>query len=93
MADFEFDRAAALAKMPRCGSCFNCKIIVWSGDAEIESGIGRTKIKPLGGVKTPQLVVNCGWLKHQVVAPDKLQICDGWRAMEDDQQPRDTGRG
>ncbi|MCP1680690.1 hypothetical protein [Kerstersia gyiorum] len=89
MADFEFDRAAALEKLPRCGSCINCKIIVWSGDAELKSGMGRLTIKPLGPGKTPQLAVNCGWIKHQIEAPDKVQVCDGWRKAGDDLQPRD----
>ena len=34
---FDFDRAAALEKMPRCGSCVNAKIIVWTGDVELKA--------------------------------------------------------
>ena len=89
---FDFDRAAAMAQLPRCGSCVNCKIIVWSGDAELKLGIARSTIKPLGPGKTPQLAVNCTWLKQPIQAPDKVHICDGWREIGDDLQPRDGGR-
>lgn len=86
---FEFDRAAALAKMPRCGSCVNCKIIVWAESVELKTQARNYTIKPLGAGKTPQLAVNCGWLKHQIEAPDKIVICDGWREIPADLQPRD----
>ena len=90
---FDFDRAAALEKMPRCGSCVNAKIIVWAGDVELKGAAARYVIKPLGPGKTPQVTVVCGWLKRQIESPDKLMICDGWREAGDDLQPRDGGRG
>ena len=90
---FDFDRAAALEKMPRCGSCVNAKIIVWTGDVELKGAAARYVIKPLGPGKTPQVTVVCGWLKCQIESPDKLMICDGWREIGDDLQPRDGGRG
>ena len=33
---FDFDRAAAMEKMPRCGSCVNAKLIVWTGEVELK---------------------------------------------------------
>lgn len=85
----DFDRSSVLAKMPRCGSCVNCKIILWSGDAELKTAAKNYTIKPLGPGKTPQMAVNCGWLKHQIEAPDKIMLCDGWREIPADLQPRD----
>lgn len=79
MMAFEFDRVAALAKMPRCGCCSNCKLVIWSGEVELKGAASRYVIKPMGPGKTPQLMVRCNWLKSPVEQPDKLQICDGWR--------------
>ena len=86
---FDFDRVAALAKMPRCGDCVNCKIIVWSCEVELKTAAKNYTIKPFGPGKTPQLAVNCGWLKHQIEAPDRIVICDGWREIPEDLQRRD----
>ena len=93
MSEFDFDRAAALEKMPRCGSCVNAKLIVWTGEVELKGAAARYVIKPLGPGKTPQVTVVCGWLKRQIESPDKLMICDGWREIGADLQPRDGGRG
>lgn len=76
---FDFDRSAALSKMPKCGNCSNCKLVVWSGDVELKGAATRYVIKPMGAGKTPLLMVRCNWLKSPVEQPDKLQICDGWR--------------
>jgi hypothetical protein len=84
-----FDRAAAMAKMPRCGSCVNAKLIVWTGEVELKTSASRYVFKPMGPGKTPQVTVVCGWLKRQIEAPDTLVICDGWRQAGDDLQPRD----
>lgn len=92
MADFEFDRAAALAKLPRCGSCVNAKLIVWAAGSKLKGAASHYTFQPFGA-KTPEVTVVCGWLKRQMEAPDTLMICDGWREAGDDLQPRDSGRG
>ena len=93
MSEFDFDRVAALEKMPRCGSCVNAKIIVWTGDVELKGAAARYVIKPLGPGKTPQVTVGCGGLKGQMEAPDGRRSCDGGREAGADVQPRDSGRG
>lgn len=75
----EFDREAALAKMPKCGNCANLKLVVWAGDVELKGAATRYVIKPFGAGKTPQVMVRCNWLKSPIEQPDKLLLCDGWR--------------
>ena len=75
---FEFDRDAALAKLPKCGNCSNLKLVVWAGDVDLKGAAARYTIAPFG-IKTPRMMVRCNWLKSPVESPDKLFICDGWR--------------
>ena len=83
----EFDRDAALAKMPMCGNCSNLKLVVWAADAELKGAAAKYVIKPLG-IKTFQVMVRCNWLKTAIEQPDRLCVCDGWRDVNSPPEQR-----
>ena len=90
---FDFDRASALEKFPRCGCCINCKLVVWSGEAQLNGAASRYVSKPFKATgatdKPPLVMVRCNWLKSPIEKPENLHICDGWRAAGDDVDARD----
>ena len=83
----EFNREAALAKMPKCGNCYNLKLVVWAADAELKGAASKYVIKPMGP-KTPLVMVRCNWLKTAIEQPDRLCVCDGWRDINSPPESR-----
>lgn len=63
------------AKLPLCGTCVNCKLIVWDDNVGDDDKKKLNKFKSSNG--TQFYTVRCSWLKTQIIQPDSLQVCEG----------------
>lgn len=62
-------------KLPICGRCINCKILIWNEKAELKSS--QTLIKFKGEESAHYYTVRCSWLKSPVSEPQFLENCEG----------------
>ena len=56
--------------LPECGDCINCKLIIWSNEAD-KSSID------LSDDNRYYFTVRCNWLKTVIQEPLYLQKCEG----------------
>lgn len=79
------DVAAIRGLMPLCGTCASCKLVVWSGDADVKNPRFTWKLprdpNAPPTAKTEQVLVRCIWLKQAVEQPRGLIVCEGWRDL------------
>lgn len=62
-------------KLPLCGRCTNCKLLIWNENAELKSSQTLIKFKSLES--SYYYTVRCSWLKSPVSEPQFLDICEG----------------
>lgn len=62
-------------KLPLCGRCANCKVLIWNERAELK--ISQTLIKFKSIDSSYYYTVRCSWLKSPVSEPQCLEICEG----------------
>ena len=62
-------------KLPLCGRCINCKLLIWSEKAEIKANQALIKIKIFD--LSYYYTVRCSWLKSPVSEPQFLETCEG----------------
>lgn len=62
-------------KLPLCGRCANCKVLIWNERAELKSSQTLTKFKSIDS--SYYYTVRCSWLKSPVSEPQCLEICEG----------------
>lgn len=62
-------------KLPLCGRCINCKLLIWSEKAEIKTNSALIKIKIFD--LSYYYTVRCSWLKSPVSEPQFLETCEG----------------
>lgn len=80
----QFNRDELDALMPICGTCINCKVIVWDNDADVKLNKAAFKMPVTGSqVKRPTILVRCGWLKTAVEMPMKIVVCEGYRSSNE----------
>ena len=63
------------AKLPLCGTCVNCKLIVWDDNVGDDDKKKLNKFKGMDGTKF--YTVRCSWLKAPVSEPQFLDTCEG----------------
>lgn len=64
-----------LKSLKICGSCTNCKVLIWNEKAQMKPTQNLIKIKLLDS--SYFFMVRCGWLKTAVNEPQFLEICKG----------------
>lgn len=62
-------------KMPLCGRCVNCKLLVWEETAELKTSSNLIKFKSLDSAY--YFMARCSWLKSPVNEPLFLETCEG----------------
>lgn len=62
-------------KLPLCGRCANCKVLIWNERAELKSSQTLIKFKSIDS--SYYYTVRCSWLKSPVSEPQCLEICEG----------------
>jgi hypothetical protein len=70
------------SKLPLCGRCKNCKVIVWGKEAknsELKTSATIIKNSDAGNYFT----IRCNWLKTAVIEPFFLENCEGRQGFED----------
>ena len=70
------------SKLPLCGRCMNCKVIVWGKEAknsELKASATTIKNSDAGNYFT----IRCNWLKPAVIEPFFLENCEGRQGFED----------
>lgn len=62
-------------KLPLCGRCVNCKLLIWNEKSELKTSQTLIKLKSL---ETSYFyTVRCSWLKSPVSEPQFLDACEG----------------
>ena len=62
-------------KLPLCGRCINCKLLIWNDKAELKTSQTLIKFKKLDS--SYYYTVRCSWLKSPVSEPQFLDTCEG----------------
>ena len=62
-------------KLPLCGRCVNCKLLIWNDKAELKTTQTLIKFKNLES--SFYYTVRCSWLKIPVSEPEFLETCEG----------------
>ena len=62
-------------KLPLCGRCINCKLLIWNDKAELKTNQTLIKFKNLES--SYYYTVRCSWLKSPVSEPQFLDTCEG----------------
>lgn len=62
-------------KLPLCGRCINCKLLIWNEKSELKTS--QTLIKFKGLDSSNYYTARCSWLKSPVAEPQFLEICEG----------------
>ena len=62
-------------KLPLCGRCINCKLLIWNDKAELKTSQTLIKFKNLDS--SYYYTVRCSWLKSPVSEPQFLDTCEG----------------
>lgn len=68
-------------KLPICGDCVNCKLVVWNNDAKTGDLNGASLIKLDDGERY-NFTVRCNWLKSTMRQPLELIKCEGKRGYD-----------
>ena len=63
------------SKLPLCGRCINCKLLIWSDKAELKPTQNLIKFRSLEA--SFYYTVRCSWLKSPVSEPQFLDTCEG----------------
>jgi hypothetical protein len=63
------------AKLPICGRCINCKLVIWDSNAELKTAQNLIRFKELE--QNFFYMVRCSWLKTPVFEPQYLMSCEG----------------
>lgn len=63
------------AVLPECGDCINCKLIVWSKDADKKELRNSDSVG--NGNDKKYFTVRCNWLKSVIQQPTHLEKCEG----------------
>ena len=70
------------SKLPLCGRCKNCKVIVWrkkNKNSELKASATIIKNSDASNYFT----IRCNWLKTAVIEPFFLENCEGRQGFED----------
>jgi len=70
------------SKLPLCGRCINCKLLIWSDKAELKPTHNLIKFRSLEA--SFYYTVRCSWLKSPVSEPQFLDICEGKQLQKGD---------
>ncbi|RSB50628.1 hypothetical protein EGK59_15965 [Acinetobacter soli] len=62
-------------KLPLCGRCVNCKLLIWNERSELKITQILIKFKILES--SYFYTVRCSWLKSPVSEPQFLEVCEG----------------
>ena len=62
-------------KLPLCGRCINCKLLIWNDKAELKPT--QNFIKFRSSEASFYYTVRCSWLKSPVSEPQFLDTCEG----------------
>ena len=62
-------------KLPLCGRCVNCKLLIWNEKSELKTSQTLIKFKSLES--SYFYTVRCSWLKSPVSEPQFLEVCEG----------------
>ena len=62
-------------KLPLCGRCVNCKLLIWNEKSELKTSQKLIKFKSLES--SYFYTVRCSWLKSPVSEPQFLEVCEG----------------
>lgn len=62
-------------KLTVCGSCINCKLVIWNGKAELKASQNLIKFKTVDS--NFYYTVRCSWLKTPIFEPQFLTTCEG----------------
>ncbi|MCQ1048697.1 MULTISPECIES: hypothetical protein [Acinetobacter calcoaceticus/baumannii complex] len=62
-------------KIPLCGRCVNCKLLIWNEKSELKTTQILIKFKILES--SYFYTVRCSWLKSPVSEPQFLEVCEG----------------
>jgi len=62
-------------KLPLCGHCVNCKLLIWNEKSELKTTQILIKFKSLES--SYFYTVRCSWLKSPVSEPQFLEVCEG----------------
>ena len=62
-------------KLPLCGRCVNCKLLIWNEKSELKTTQILIKFKSLES--SYFYTVRCSWLKSPVSEPQFLEVCEG----------------
>ena len=62
-------------KLPLCGRCVNCKLLIWNERSELKTSQTLIKFKSLES--SYFYTVRCSWLKSPVSEPQFLEVCEG----------------
>lgn len=62
-------------KLPLCGRCINCKLLIWKEKSELKTS--QTLIKFRSLESSYFYTVRCSWLKNSVLEPQFLDACEG----------------
>lgn len=63
------------SKLPVCGQCINCKLIIWDAKAELKIAPNIIRFKELN--QNVFYMVRCSWLKTPIFEPQFLTKCEG----------------
>ncbi len=66
--------------LPECGDCINCKLIIWSNEADKKELRSQSALKLLDDSRC-YFTVRCNWLKTVIPEPLHLQKCEGKKAQ------------
>ncbi|OAL80762.1 hypothetical protein AY606_15325 [Acinetobacter sp. SFB] len=70
------------SKLPLCGRCINCKLLIWNDKAELKPT--QNLIKFRSAEASFYYTVRCSWLKSPVSEPQFLDTCEGKQQRKGD---------
>lgn len=70
------------SKLPLCGRCINCKLLIWNDKAELKPT--QNLIKFRSPEASFYYTVRCSWLKSPVSEPQFLDTCEGKQLQKGD---------
>lgn len=70
------------SKLPLCGHCINCKLLIWNDKAELKPTHNLIKFR--SAEASFYYTVRCSWLKSPVSEPQCLDICEGKQLQKGD---------
>ena len=65
-----------------CADCKNCRLLVWDKSSKLEKMTNRGYIVENEDLEKFYLV-RCLWLKDNVIAPEKLEKCEGKQGFKE----------